>query len=142
MSVELAAEEMMLITLNSVTTSTFQGTRETVLNLCPRKLLNFFRNCAEIFVPSKSEILWTGYCLLQITSCNFNLNYTLHEIVLVLPYKQRGIILKCPLFVIALVPDLFFGGKPDETCCHSVVASKWLKTRVSQFALQHENTTT
>ena len=32
----------------------------------------------------------------------------------------------CPLFVIALVPGLFFGGKPDETCCHSVVASKWL----------------
>ena len=45
----------------------------------------------------------------------------------------------CPLFVIALVPGLFFG---DEICCHSVVASKWLKTRVSQFALQDENTTT
>ena len=44
----------------------------------------------------------------------------------------------CPLFVIALVPGLLFGGKPDETCCHSVVASKWLKTRVSQFALQDE----
>ena len=42
----------------------------------------------------------------------------------------------CPLCVIALAPGLFFGGKPDETCCHSVVASKWLKTRVSQFALQ------
>ena len=48
----------------------------------------------------------------------------------------------CPLFVIALVPGLFSGGKPDETCCHAVVASKWLKTRVSQFALQDENTTT
>ena len=48
----------------------------------------------------------------------------------------------CPLFVIALVPGLFFGGKPDETCCHSVVASKWLKTRVSQFALQDETTAT
>ena len=48
----------------------------------------------------------------------------------------------CPLFVIALVPGLFFGGKPDETCCHSVVASKWLETRVSHFALQDENTTT
>ena len=47
-----------------------------------------------------------------------------------------------PLFVIALVPGLFFGGKPDETCCHSVVASKWLKTRVGQFTLQDENTTT
>ena len=30
----------------------------------------------------------------------------------------------CPLFVIAPVPGLFFGWKPDETCCHSVVASK------------------
>ena len=48
----------------------------------------------------------------------------------------------CPLFVIALVPGLFLGGKPDETCCHSVVASKWLETRVSHFALQDENTTT
>ena len=48
----------------------------------------------------------------------------------------------CPLFVIALVPGLFFGGKPDETCCHSVVASKWLETQVSHFALQDENTTT
>ena len=37
----------------------------------------------------------------------------------------------CPLFVIALVPGLFFGGKPDETCCHSVVASKWLNFRES-----------
>ena len=37
----------------------------------------------------------------------------------------------CPLFVIALVPGFIFGRKPDETCCHSVVASKWLKTRVS-----------
>ena len=46
------------------------------------------------------------------------------------------------MFVIALVPDLFFGGKPDETCCHSVVASKWLETLVSHFALQDENTTT
>ena len=64
-------------------------------------------------------------------------NYTLHEIVLVLPYKERAM-----LFVTALVPGLFFGGKPDETCCHPVVASKWLKTRVSQFALQDENTTT
>ena len=35
----------------------------------------------------------------------------------------------CPLCVIALVPGLFFGGKPDEMCCHSVVASKWLKTQ-------------
>ena len=33
-------------------------------------------------------------------------------------------------------------GKPEETCCHSVVASKWLETRVSHFALQDENTTT
>ena len=40
------------------------------------------------------------------------------------------------------LPGLFFGGKPDETCCHSVVASKWLETRVSHFALQDENTTT
>ena len=48
----------------------------------------------------------------------------------------------CPLFVIALVPGLFFGEKPDETCCHSIVASKWLETRVSHFALQDENTTT
>ena len=48
----------------------------------------------------------------------------------------------CPLFVFSLVPGLFFGGEPDETCCHSVVASKWLKTRVSQFAPQDENTTT
>ena len=37
------------------------------------------------------------------------------------------------LFVISLVPGLFFGGKPDETCCHSVVASNWLKTRVNQL---------
>ena len=35
----------------------------------------------------------------------------------------------CLLFVIALVPGLFFGGKPDETCYHSVVASKWVKTQ-------------
>ena len=35
----------------------------------------------------------------------------------------------CPLFVIALISGLFFGRKPDETCCHSVVASKWLKTK-------------
>ena len=33
------------------------------------------------------------------------------------------------IIVIALVPGLFTGGKPDETCCHSVVASKWLKTQ-------------
>ena len=57
-------------------------------------------------------------------------NYTLHEIVLVLPYKQRAIIF------------YFFGGKPDKTCCDSVVASKWLEPRVSHFALQDENTTT
>ena len=47
----------------------------------------------------------------------------MHEIVLVLPY----IFCNCPLFVIALVPGLFSGGKPDKTCCHPVVASKWLK---------------
>ena len=35
----------------------------------------------------------------------------------------------CPVFVIVLVPGLFCGGKPDETCCHSVVAIKWLKTQ-------------
>ena len=35
----------------------------------------------------------------------------------------------CPPFVIALVPGLFSGGKPDKTCCHSVVASKWLKAQ-------------
>ena len=35
----------------------------------------------------------------------------------------------CPLFVTALVPGLFSGGKPAETCCHSVVAAKWLKTQ-------------
>ena len=29
----------------------------------------------------------------------------------------------CPLFVIALVPSLFFGGNTDEPCCHSVVVS-------------------
>ena len=34
-----------------------------------------------------------------------------------------------PLFVIALVPCFFFGRKPDEVCCHSVVAAKWLKTQ-------------
>ena len=48
----------------------------------------------------------------------------------------------CPLFVTALGPGLFFGAKPGETCCHSVVASKWLKTGGSQFALQDENITT
>ena len=32
----------------------------------------------------------------------------------------------CPVFVIALVPIIFYG---DETCCHSGVASKWLKTQ-------------
>ena len=30
----------------------------------------------------------------------------------------------------------FFGGKPDETGCHSVVASTW--RNLSQFALQDE----
>ena len=25
------------------------------------------------------------------------------------------------------MPALFFGGKPDEMCCYSVVAAKWLK---------------
>ena len=45
-------------------------------------------------------------------------------------YTNSGqLFCNCPLFVIAIVPGLFFGGKPAEMCCHSVVASKWLKTQ-------------
>ena len=46
----------------------------------------------------------------------------------------RQLFCNCLLFVIALVPGHFFYRKPNETCCHSVVASKWLK--LGQFALQ------
>ena len=56
-------------------------------------------------------------------------NYTLHEIALVLPYKQRAIILK--LHAVCNCPRSrpLLGRKPAETCCHSVVASKWSKTQ-------------
>ena len=43
-------------------------------------------------------------------------------------------------FIIALVPGLFFGGKPDETCCHSGVVSKWLKTQSVSSAGQNTAT--
>ena len=45
--------------------------------------------------------------------------------------NSRQLFCNCQLFAVALVPGLFFGGKPNETCCHSAVASKWLKTSVS-----------
>ena len=41
----------------------------------------------------------------------------------------NSVFCNCPLFVTALVPGLFFGGKSAKTCCHSVVASKCLKTQ-------------
>ena len=57
--------------------------------------------------------------------CSF-CNYTLHKIALVLPGQ---LFCNCPLFVMALVLGLFFGGKPAETCCRSVAALKKLKTQ-------------
>ena len=35
----------------------------------------------------------------------------------------------CPLYVTALVPGFFLGGKPAEMCCHSIVASELLNTQ-------------
>ena len=55
-------------------------------------------------------------------------NYTLHEIALVLPYKQRAIILLLPAVCNCPRSRPLFGGKPAEKC-HSVLTSKWLKTQ-------------
>ena len=83
---------------------------------------------------AQEEMLFQSNSKILITLC-MKLSWFCHT-------NSRQLFCNCPLFVIALVPGLFFGGKPDQTCCHSVVASKWLETRVSHFALQDENTTT
>ena len=45
-------------------------------------------------------------------------------------------------FAIVLVPGLFFGLKPAETYCHSVITSKWLKTQVCPAGRKHYNLNT
>ena len=86
------------------------------------------------YEPFSLKSCRSGRYLILITLC-MKLSWFCHT-------NSGQLFCNCPLFVIALVPGLFFGGKPDETCCDSVVASKWLETRVSHFALQDENTTT
>ena len=57
-----------------------------------------------------------------ITSVHFYLLITLCMKLSWFHHTNGGqLFCNCPLFVIALAPGLFFGGKPDEMCCHSVV---------------------
>ena len=97
----------------------------------------------ELFLVDFSfgTISWTIHSLYYIECFGFIITLCM-KLSLFCHTNSGQLFCNCPLFVIALVPGLIFGGKPEETCCHSVVASKWLKTRASQFALQDENTTT
>ena len=65
---------------------------------------------------------------LLVMSTNFRRFRDVIKICMKLPWFWQ-LFCNCPLFVIALVPGLFFGGKPVETSCHPVVSSKWLKTQ-------------
>ena len=73
--------------------------------------------------------------------CSFQTVITLCMKLLWFCHTNSGqLFCNCSLFVIALVPGLFFGGKPAKTGCHSVVASKWPKTQ--SVCSAGKNTTT
>ena len=93
-----------------------------------------------IFIDNSLDLQYKKLKCIHLVLAHFSVLITL---CIKLPWfchtNSRQLFCNCPLFVIALVPGLFFGGKPDKMCCHSVVSSKWLKTQsVSQFALQDE----
>ena len=87
-------------------------------------LLSRFREVGGAVIKRKVhsfEEVSRRVSLSHIQSCN----YTLHEIALVSPYKQRTIFCSCPPFVIAFVPDLFWQeiSRRFESYCHFAVAS-------------------
>ena len=61
----------------------------------------------------------------------FACDITKHNVieVTICVHTINGVITLC-MKLIAFVPGLLFGREPDETCCHSVVTSTWLKTQV------------
>ena len=123
---------------SNVSNKTYRSTGSKEIQKLGIKAMNTpelsFPSIPSFETPCRTYVSRSKFIRVVITLC-MKLSWFCHT--------NRGqLFCNCPLFVIALVPGLFLGGKPDETCCHSVVASKWLETRVSHFALQEENATT
>ena len=135
--------QMLISILYLINSNVILDPHKQVFHSVPTLLLHHL-DCFSVLEGSQVQLQLLKYYLLttftsgavtQLITLCMKLSWFCHT-------NSGQLFCNCPLFVIALVPGLFFGRKPDETCCHSVVASKWLETRVSHFALQDENTTT
>ena len=90
----------------------------------------------QVQQPSVCDIIKRN--VIEVTICVHTINGVITPCMKLFWFchtNSRQLFCNCLLFVIALVPGLLYGREPDETCCHSVVASKWLKIK---SALQDE----